>query len=247
VLAVVEHQQQVLRPQGANQHVDQRVAAWLGQAKALGERLDDMARVGQRGELNQNDAVRRCPGVAQMVGQPHRQAGLARPAGSGDGHQPGSVESSGDLLEIVLAADKRIQLARQVRALERCWLQRRTPIELTRRWARPLARPRAQQPIAIGPLEFQRNRQPTRRCRMRMQTRTTLEIGDTTRAETGPFGQLVLRQPRRHPIAVQQRSERFALGTGRAQPRPPSVFGHRRQRIQRLRAGRRDQRRVRHR
>ena len=112
VLAVVEEEQQVLGLEKGRQGLDQRLAGRLAHAKGRGDGLGHQRRVGERGQLDQPDAIR----VARELGSRRldRQPGLAAAAGAGQGEQPGGGEQSLDLGDLALASDEARQSDWQV-------------------------------------------------------------------------------------------------------------------------------------
>ena len=88
VLAVVQHDQDVLRGQGIEQGLQDRpdpVTPRFGDPERLGNGRRHGVTVRDRGQLHQPDPV---PGpVEQLSGQLKAQPGLTRPTGPGQGDQ----------------------------------------------------------------------------------------------------------------------------------------------------------------
>ena len=86
VLAVVEHQQPRPALQRRRHRLAHALARLLGDAQHRGHRIGHRRRIGDRGQLENPDPVRK------FVGQPRRdfqcQAGLADPTHPGQRHQP---------------------------------------------------------------------------------------------------------------------------------------------------------------
>jgi hypothetical protein len=114
VFAVVDNEQQLARAEHLQQDVENALAAHLRDPEGLGDGAGDLARVGERGQLDQGDTVAECAAVDLLVGKVEGQAGLARSARAGDGHQRHFGQPVRQLVELVLATDKAVELARQV-------------------------------------------------------------------------------------------------------------------------------------
>ena len=83
----------------------------LDEAHAGGDLRRDQARVAHGVEAHEADAVRE--GVRGVGGDLHRQAGLARPAGTGQRHEAVLRQQPPGGGELAIAADERRQLRRQ--------------------------------------------------------------------------------------------------------------------------------------
>jgi hypothetical protein len=101
VLAAIQQEQQLLVAGELDQPLDRRRrrTARLARLLAQPQRGDHHPRqqpgVAQRGQLHQPHPVR--PAARHLPGQLHRQAGLAGPAGPGDGDQPVGLQQLADL------------------------------------------------------------------------------------------------------------------------------------------------------
>ena len=119
VLAVVEHQQPHPAFQCGGHTVSHALPRLLGDAQHRRGRVGHRRRIGDRGQLEQPDAVR------ELVGQVRRdfgrQAGLADPAHPGQRHQPMSLQRLLHLGQFCCASDEARRLRAQV---SRCRVER---------------------------------------------------------------------------------------------------------------------------
>ena len=86
VLAVVQHQQHLPVADEPQQRVHRRAARLVGQAERAGGRDRHHVGIGDRRQIDVPDAVAEFGG--DLGRDLHRQPGLARPAGTGQGDQP---------------------------------------------------------------------------------------------------------------------------------------------------------------
>jgi hypothetical protein len=107
VLEVVEDEQGLARAEVGPQGVRYGIGAALPDAGGGGDGGDDLARIGDGGQLDEEDAVGEAlPGG---VGDRHGQPGLADAAqpGHGDEADAGAGEGGEDEIEVAFAADDR--------------------------------------------------------------------------------------------------------------------------------------------
>ena len=112
VLAVVEHDQQVLRGQGIEQGLQGRPARLGGDPQRLTDGRGHGVLVGDRGQLHQPDPV--TGPVQQLGGHLQAQPGLAAPPGPGQRDQARGCHQGPDLGQLPVTADERRQLGRQI-------------------------------------------------------------------------------------------------------------------------------------
>ena len=114
VLAVVEHQQEVLRREQLGDGVGEGSVGPLLHVEGVGDGGGDRALVAHRGQLDETDTVR--VGGRDRGGQPMGQAGLAHPSGPEQGEDPAGVEEPQGQLEVAFPADQRGGLGRDAPA-----------------------------------------------------------------------------------------------------------------------------------
>jgi len=118
MLAVVQQQQQRLVGGELDQPLDRRrlrasrLARLLAQPQRRDHGLRQQPWVPQRGQLHQPHPVR--PAAQRPPGQLDREAGLAGPAGPGDGDQPVLLQQLADLAQLDVPPDEAGQPLRQV-------------------------------------------------------------------------------------------------------------------------------------
>ncbi len=114
VLEVVEHEQRVLRDEVRREALDERPRGTLLHAELGRDRADDETRLGERRQLDEDDAV-----LEVVRGVPRRPQGeprLAGAAGPGQRHETSLriTQERGQTLELLLPSDERGRLRRQV-------------------------------------------------------------------------------------------------------------------------------------
>ena len=104
VFAVVEDQQQGLRPQGIDQRLAQRFLPLFAQAQHHGNFLFDQATLGERGKFDDPDAVLEL--LDDLGGGLQSQSRFACPAGSGECQQAVVGEQLFGVGDLVFSSDK---------------------------------------------------------------------------------------------------------------------------------------------
>ena len=112
VLAVVEHEQELLRAQEVEQGLVERLTHTGLHAERGGERFDDRVRLTDGRELAEPRAV--VVAREDVGGDLGREPGLAHAAHAGEGHDPRVVERARDVCQLALASDETGGLERQV-------------------------------------------------------------------------------------------------------------------------------------
>ena len=109
LLEVVEDEERPLAPQGEAQPVQGRVPPRVPRPQRLGDGVDDEPRIQDGGERDESDPVGEVR--RQVPRQPHREAGLAHPAGSGHRQEAhlGVAQQRGRGRQFPLAPDERRQ------------------------------------------------------------------------------------------------------------------------------------------
>ena len=115
VLAVVEHQQHLLRLQVTAQGADHGRRGGLLHAQDMRQRVRHQRRIGQRCEVDEPDAV--AIGIENFRRGLQREARLADAAGAGQRQQACSRQELLDLGQLPFAADERIEHLRKIGAL----------------------------------------------------------------------------------------------------------------------------------
>jgi len=112
VLAVVQHDQDVLRGQRIDQGPGDRPARLPGDPQRPGNRRRHRVLAGDRRELHQPHPV--TGSVQHLGGHLQAQPGLATPPGPGQGDQARGLHQRPDLCQLPAAADEPRQLGRQI-------------------------------------------------------------------------------------------------------------------------------------
>ncbi len=112
MLAVVEHDQDVLRGQRIEQRLQDGPARLPGNPQRLGHGCRHGILVGDRGQLNQPDPV--TGPVEQLSGHLQAQPGLTAPPSPGQRDQPRGLDQSPDFAQLPVASDERRQLGREI-------------------------------------------------------------------------------------------------------------------------------------
>ena len=205
MLAVVQHQQQAPAGQPVPHDVRRRPARLVGHAQRARHRRGHQVRVGQRRQLDQPDAVRVVAG--------HRPRRLQRQARLADAARPGQRQQPG--LPPGAAATSASSRSRPTRLVSGSG-----QVAGSAGWRRGgRGAPPRDGGLQPGPLrrrQAQGVRQPAERVRVGDAARAALQVADGARAQAGPLGQRLLRQPGRDA----QPPQRLAEGGGR-------VGGHR--------------------
>ena len=131
MLAVVQHDQDVLRGQRIDQRLGDRQARLPGDPQRSGNARRHRILVGDRRQLHQPDPVTRP--VQQLGGHLQAQPGLAAPPGPGQRDQARGLHQRPDLRPLPAAADEPRQLGREIVR------QRRAAQRAQRRELRPRA------------------------------------------------------------------------------------------------------------
>ena len=121
VLAVVEHDQHLLRFEDVRQRLQHRLTGAGDDAECLGDLRSHDRLVRDRCELHQPNAI--AVNVEQIRSGLEREASLARPAGSSQADEPCGLDQAPHVRELLLAPDEARRLRReivgQLRVLER--------------------------------------------------------------------------------------------------------------------------------
>jgi hypothetical protein len=112
VLAVVQHDQDVLRSQGIEKDLQCCPAALRGNPKRPGDGRRHGVRIGDRGQLDQPHPV--AGAVEHLGGHLQAQPGLAAPAGPGQGDHARGLHQGADFIQLPDAPDERRELGREV-------------------------------------------------------------------------------------------------------------------------------------
>jgi hypothetical protein len=112
LLEVVRDLEELAVAEVVAQDLQHGAAGRLGHAQGPGQDRGDQPGVGHRGQVGEEGAVTEAG--PQPLGDVEGQAGLAGPAGAGEGEQPGLAEEPHGLGGLVLPAHERGELGRQV-------------------------------------------------------------------------------------------------------------------------------------
>ena len=114
VLEVVEHEKKALVGQERRDSVLERLHGALPNPKGGCDGRQDQRRIRQRRQIHKPDPVRK--GIERFACDSQRKACLARSTRTGKSHEPCAFafEEPADLLDLLLATDKRRELDRQV-------------------------------------------------------------------------------------------------------------------------------------
>ena len=231
MLAVVQHDQHILRCQRIQQRLRGRSARLFGQPQRLRDGRRHRVLVGDRGQLRQPHAVPRP--AQQPGGQLQAQPGLAAPARPGQRDQTAGLRQNPDLAQLPVTADKPRHLGRQIML----------PARRPRRRARPggqhlpgrdAAAGRRDEQLPPPPGQAQRTGQQHRAVFAGGPADAPLQVTDRPRGQPRRLRQLLLRQPRLAPQPPQQADEtqrRLLRHRPIAPPpsptrRPPATVGH---------------------
>ncbi len=119
VLAVVEDEEEGLRPNVVHQRIQARPALLLLDAQPRRHGVDEKCRIAKGGQLDEPNAVDEA--LELIGGDSERQARLARSARSGQREESIRGQQAPQLLELALASDETRELDRQIvgRSIER--------------------------------------------------------------------------------------------------------------------------------
>jgi hypothetical protein len=113
VLAVVQNEQQALRPDVLAEQLGRRYIGSFPNLKRRGDRPRDEARVPDRRQIHEPYATEEP--IEDFARGSHGEARLSHPARSRHRHEPGSIEQLANFLDLSLAPDEARELFGQVR------------------------------------------------------------------------------------------------------------------------------------
>lgn len=207
VLEIIEHEEQPLLPDRADDCRVGRFPHPLAHIERLRDHVRHEGRIAHGGERDEDDAVRHLR--AYVVRDSDREPGLAHAARAGDRQEAHrfAAEHRRRLPHRFRAPDERRDLGRQIR-----W-RRQHRRERGRQGALLAGGREETVTFLVG--ERERVSEQADRFAVRALLDAALDVPDCPNAEGRPFRQFLLRQARRNPVAQQQIADRRGMQRAR--------------------------------